>query len=50
MLTLRPAATPDRIGTLVLKSDTPLDMERLSAFMEGLLERHGNALLRYKGC
>lgn len=46
---VRPAATPDRIGTLVLKSDTPLDMERLSAFMEGLLERHGNALLRYKG-
>ena len=39
----------DRIGTLVLSSDQPLDMARLSAFMEDLLERHGNALLRYKG-
>ncbi|WP_271411932.1 GTPase [Pseudomonas sp. Q1-7] len=51
-LTLRPlapAGTPDRIGTLVLKSERPLDMERLSAFMEGLLEEHGNSLLRYKG-
>ena len=39
----------DRIGTLVLSSDQPLDMARLSAFMEDLLERYGNALLRYKG-
>ena len=39
----------DRIRTLVLSSDKPLDMARLSAFMEDLLERHGNALLRYKG-
>ena len=39
----------DRIRTLVLSSDQPLDMQRLSTFMEGLLERHGNALLRYKG-
>ncbi|MDC7823650.1 GTPase [Pseudomonas sp. BLCC-B13] len=39
----------DRIGTLVLSSDQPLDMARLSAFMEDLLERHGNSLLRYKG-
>lgn len=39
----------DRIRTLVLSSDQPLDMARLSAFMEDLLERHGNALLRYKG-
>ncbi|MGQ7818919.1 GTPase [Metapseudomonas furukawaii] len=46
---LKPAGTPDRIGTLVLKSDRALDMERLSAFMEGLLESHGNSLLRYKG-
>lgn len=36
---VRPAATPDRIGTLVLKSDMPLDMERLSAFMEGQIGR-----------
>jgi G3E family GTPase len=39
----------DRIGTLVLSSVQPLDMARLSAFMEDLLERHGNSLLRYKG-
>jgi len=39
----------DRIRTLVLSSDKPLDMTRLSAFMEDLLERHGNSLLRYKG-
>ena len=50
---LRPLApvgqSPDRIRTLVLQSDGPLDMARLSAFMDDLLERHGNALLRYKG-
>ncbi|MEN0107996.1 MAG: GTPase [Pseudomonas sp.] len=46
---LRPAASPDRIGTLVLKSAQPLDLDKLSAFMEGLLEEHGNSLLRYKG-
>jgi G3E family GTPase len=47
---LAPLGLPaDRIGTLVLSSDQPLDMARLSAFMEDLLERHGNALLRYKG-
>ncbi|WP_263140449.1 GTPase [Pseudomonas sp. RIT-PI-AD] len=44
-----PGATLDRISTLVLRSERPLDLERLSAFMEVLLERHGNALLRYKG-
>lgn len=52
-LTLRPllpaASTPDRIATLVLKSDKPLDLDRLSAFMERLLDEHGNSLLRYKG-
>ena len=46
---LTPAASPDRIGTLVLKSDQPLDIDKLSAFMENLLETHGNSLLRYKG-
>ena len=48
---LRPLlpASKDRIATLVLHSERPLDMDRLSAFMEDLLERHGNALLRYKG-
>lgn len=37
------------IGTLVLRSDTPLDLERLSEFMDDLLQWHGNSLLRYKG-
>ncbi len=46
---LLPAASPDRIATLVLRSAQALDLDKLSAFMEGLLERHGNALLRYKG-
>ncbi len=46
---LTPAASPDRIGTLVLKSEQPLDIDKLSAFMESLLEEHGNSLLRYKG-
>lgn len=52
-LTLRPL-TPaghrlDRIHTLVLESAEPIDPQRLSAFIEGLLARFGNALLRYKG-
>lgn len=52
-LALRPlvpaGAVPDRIATLVLKSMRPLDLDKLSAFMEGLLEDHGHSLLRYKG-
>lgn len=49
---LRPVlkpATPDRISTLVLRTDTPLDIDRLSDFMNALLETHGKQLLRYKG-
>ncbi|UXY53921.1 GTPase [Pseudomonas tohonis] len=46
---LTPAGSTDRIATLVLKSDRALDLDKLSTFMEGLLEEHGNALLRYKG-
>lgn len=46
---LTPAGSTDRIGTLVLKSDQDLDLDKLSAFMEQLLEEHGNSLLRYKG-
>ncbi|MGB9089962.1 MAG: GTPase [Pseudomonas farsensis] len=45
---LKPA-TPDRISTLVLRSDTALDIDRLSDFMNELLESHGKQLLRYKG-
>ncbi|CAK9891368.1 MULTISPECIES: GTPase [Pseudomonas] len=51
-LRLRPAgqtATPDRISSLVLRTDTPLDIDRLSDFMNQLLEEHGKQLLRYKG-
>jgi G3E family GTPase len=51
-LTFRPlqsASSIDRIRTMVLRSSTPLNLDRLSTFMEGLLEQHGNALLRYKG-
>jgi len=50
--TLRPLlkpATPDRISTLVLRTGTPLDIDRLSDFMNELLEEHGKQLLRYKG-
>ena len=47
---VRPAAdTTDRITTLVLRSDKPLNIERLSEFMDDLLQWHGNSLLRYKG-
>ncbi|TDF82043.1 GTPase [Pseudomonas sp. H9] len=51
-LSLRPvsqAVTPDRISSLVLRTETPLDIDRLSDFMNQLLEDHGKQLLRYKG-
>ncbi|MDD2050700.1 GTPase [Pseudomonas putida] len=51
-LSLRPVSqtvTPDRISSLVLRTDTPLDIDRLSDFMNQLLEEHGKQLLRYKG-
>jgi len=52
-MTLRPAATAgrsiDRISSLVLRSDQPLDIDKLSTFMNELLEEYGNQLLRYKG-
>nr|WP_314876671.1 GTPase [uncultured Pseudomonas sp.] len=49
---LRPVlkpATPDRISTLVLRTSTALDIDRLSEFMNQLLESNGKQLLRYKG-
>ena len=47
---LRPiSAPPDRITTLALRSDCPLEAQQLSLFIEGLLARFGNSLLRYKG-
>jgi G3E family GTPase len=52
-MSLRPVAPAgnsiDRISSLVLRSDTPLDIEKLSEFMNELLEEHGKQLLRYKG-
>lgn len=52
-LSLRPlvpgGARKDRIASLVLRSTEPLDLDRLSEFMNQLLERHGRSLLRYKG-
>lgn len=52
-MSLRPvtpaAGAIDRISSLVLRSDTPLDIEKLSTFMNELLEEHGKQLLRYKG-
>ena len=52
-LVLRPAAPAgrgiDRISSLVLRSDKALDLDKLSEFMNLLLEDHGKQLLRYKG-
>ncbi len=52
-MTLRPLAPAgnsiDRISSLVLRTDAPLDIDKLSEFMNELLEEHGSQLLRYKG-
>ncbi|WP_095096803.1 GTPase [Pseudomonas sp. Irchel 3A5] len=52
-MTLRPLAPAgssiDRISSLVLRTDEPLDIDKLSEFMNELLEEHGPQLLRYKG-
>lgn len=52
-MSLRPVAPAghslDRISSLVLRSDAPLDIDKLSEFMNELLEDHGPQLLRYKG-
>jgi G3E family GTPase len=52
-MSLRPVAPAgnksDRISSLVLRTDKPLDIDKLSAFMNDLLEDHGKQLLRYKG-
>ena len=44
-----PATSVDRISSLVLRTDKPLDIDSLSTFMNELLEDHGKQLLRYKG-
>ena len=46
---VQPIKTADSISSLVLRTETPLDIDRLSAFMNELLEEHGPQLLRYKG-
>ncbi|MFJ4194798.1 GTPase [Pseudomonas sp. NPDC089534] len=46
---VRQAPSVDRISSLVLRTDRPLDIDRLSGFMNELLEAHGRQLLRYKG-
>lgn len=43
------AGNIDRITSLVLRTDKPLDIDKLSEFMNELLEDHGKQLLRYKG-
>ncbi|PHN23159.1 GTPase [Pseudomonas sp. ICMP 561] len=52
-MTLRPLAPAgssiDRISSIVLRTDEPLDIDKLSEFMNELLEEHGSQLLRYKG-
>jgi len=50
-LSLRPVVgtSADRISSMVLRTDKPLNIERLSDFMNELLETHGKQLLRYKG-
>ena len=52
-MSLRPVAptgkSSDRITSMVLRTDQPLDIDKLSAFMNDLLEEHGKRLLRYKG-
>jgi len=51
-LSLRPvprASSIDRISSLVLRTDQALDIDRLSEFMNELLEEHGKQLLRYQG-
>ena len=54
----RPAAGPrafarknhgDEIGSLLLEHDGEVDLDRVGAFVQDMLDRHGNDLLRYKG-
>jgi G3E family GTPase len=39
----------DEIAAILLEHDGPMDMDRVSAFMQGLLDTLGEQLLRYKG-
>ena len=46
---VNPSTGTDRIKSMVLRTEKPLDIDRLSDFMNELLESHGRQLLRYKG-
>ncbi len=51
-LSVRPVGkgnSGDRISSMVLRTEKPLNIDRLSDFMNRLLEEHGRQLLRYKG-
>ena len=39
----------DAIASVLLEAPASVDMDAISAFVEGLIERHANDLLRYKG-
>ena len=52
-LSLRPvskAPSIDRISSLVLRTDQPLDIDQLSEFMNELLEEHGKQYAQTKYC
>ncbi|AKU11479.1 cobalamin synthesis protein/P47K family protein [Azoarcus sp. CIB] len=43
------AAHSDEIGSLLLEHAGDVDLDRIGTFVQGLLDRHGDDLLRYKG-
>jgi G3E family GTPase len=42
-------AHADEIGALLLEHDGEIDLDRVGAFIQDMLDRHGDDLLRYKG-
>ncbi|HJV28115.1 MAG TPA: GTP-binding protein [Aromatoleum sp.] len=40
---------PDEIGSLLLEHAGEVDLDRIGVFVQGILDRHGDDLLRYKG-
>ncbi|MCC4117303.1 GTP-binding protein [Aromatoleum toluclasticum] len=43
------SAHSDEIGSLLLEHSGDVDLDRIGSFVQGLLDRHGDDLLRYKG-
>ena len=39
----------DDIGSFVYRSETPFDLTKLEAFLDGMIRLHGQDMLRYKG-